>query len=204
MKLFSAKIIFLLMPILFSVSALAIDLNDYGDFSSRSLILSQQKNELSQEQKDILILKKLNPSPKCLLNQVQKNNIENVALLLEFGINPNIAYMGEYPIYIATKNNNFEMVKLLYQNGAKLDKSINSELFTAVKKKNNEMAQFFLDKKANIYYVDFLSENTILYVALKNNMYDIAQQLILKGAKIDMKSAWIIKRKKLEYLLENK
>ena len=192
------------MPILFSVSALAIDLNDYGDFSSRSLILSQQKNELSQEQKDILILKKLNPSPKCLLHQVQKNNIENVALLLEFGINPNIAYMGEYPIYIATKNNNFEMVKLLYQNGAKLDKSINSELFTAVKKKNNEMAQFFLDKKANIYYVDFLSENTILYVALKNNMYDIAQQLILKGAKIDMKSAWIIKRKKLEYLLENK
>ncbi len=204
MKLFSAKIIFLLMPILFNVSALAIDLNDYGDFLSRSLILSQQKNELSQEQKDILVSKKLNPSPKCLLKQVQKNNIENVALLLEFGINPNIAYMGEYPIYIATKNNNFEMVKLLYKNGAKLDKSINSELFTAVKKKNNEMAQFFLDKKANIHYVDFLSENTILYMALKNNMYDIAQQLILKGAKIDIKSAWIIKGKKLEYLLENK
>ncbi|MBR3604774.1 MAG: ankyrin repeat domain-containing protein [Candidatus Gastranaerophilales bacterium] len=203
MKLNLLKILFLLMPIQLFVSALAIDLSDYGDFSSRSLILNQQKNQLTQEQKDILTFKKLVPNSKCLIQQIKKNNLENVALLLEFGLDPNSSYMLECPIYIAAKENNFEMLKYLYEHGAKIDKSMNSELYVAVKNKNTEMANFLLDKKANIHYIDSITENTILYLALKNKMYDVAQRLIQKGAKIDAKSFWIIKRKKLEYLIEN-
>ena len=203
MKLNLLKILFLLMPIQLFVSALAIDLSDYGDFSSRSLILNQQKNQLTQEQKDILTFKKLAPNSKCLIQQIKKNNLENVALLLEFGLDPNSSYMLECPIYIAAKENNFEMLKYLYEHGAKIDKSMNSELYVAVKNKNTEMANFLLDKKANIHYIDSITENTILYLALKNKMYDVAQRLIQKGAKIDAKSFWIIKRKKLEYLIEN-
>ena len=204
MKSFISKIIFLLMPIQLFVSALAIDLSDFGDFSSRSLILNQQKNELTQEQKDILTSKKLSLNSKCLIEQINKNNIENVNLLLEFGINPNSTHLNETPFYQAAKKNNIEILKLLNKYGAKPDKSMYSELYIAVKNKNNEMAQFLLDKKANIYYIDSITENTILYVALKNKMYDVAQRLIQKGAKIDAKSFWIIKRKNLEYLIENK
>lgn len=189
------------MPIQFFVSALAVNLSDFGDFSSRSLILNQQKNQLTQEQKDILTSKKLSLNSKCLITQINKNNIENVSLLLEFGINPNSTHLNETPFYQAAKKNNLEILKLLYKHGAKPDKSMYSELYVAVKNKNNKMAQFLLDKKANIHYIDSITENTILYMALKNNMYDVAQSLIQKGANIDFKSANLIKKKKLEYLI---
>lgn len=203
MKSFISKIIFLLMPIQLFVSALAIDLSDFGDFTSRSLILNQQKNQLTQEQKDILTSKKLSLNSKCLIEQINKNNIENINLLLEFGINPNSTHLNETPFYQAAKKNNLEILKLLNKYGAKPDKSMYSELYIAVKNKNNEMAQFLLDKKANIYYIDSITENTILYMALKNNMYEIAQQLIQKGANADSKSVKIIRSKKLYYLIEN-
>lgn len=200
----TTKILSLLMPILFlNVSALAIDLSDYKDFSSRSLIMNNQNNLINQEQKELLKSKKLSPDAFCLIEQIKKNNIENVKILLEFKTNPNQSYMEEYPIYIAAKENNFEILKLLYEHGAKLDKSFYSELYEAVKHKNNEMAQFLIDKKANIHYIDSVTQNSILYLAIKNNMANIAQQLIEKGADINFKTLKLIKKKKLDYLLKN-
>jgi hypothetical protein len=50
------KILSLLLPILFfTMSALAIDINEIENFSSRSTIMSTSKNTLTQEQKDLLI-----------------------------------------------------------------------------------------------------------------------------------------------------
>ncbi|MBQ4646204.1 MAG: ankyrin repeat domain-containing protein [Candidatus Gastranaerophilales bacterium] len=199
------KILAFLMPmLLFAMSASAIDINDYGDFSSRSLIMSGQKNELSQEQKDLLLSKKLSPTTKCLIEQIKKKNNSNVELLLNSNVNPNKNYMAEYPIYIAAKENNFEAVKMLYEKGAKLDRGFNSELYEALRHKNSQMAQYLLDRKANIKYQDAITENTILYMALKNNMIPIAQQLIDKGIGADRKSVILIKKKKLEYLIKDR
>jgi len=201
----SIKKLFTLMPILFiAMSALAIDIKDFGDFSSRSIIMNGQKETMTQEQKDVLIYKKLSPTVQCLIQQIKKNNIENVELLLNTGLNPNNNYSTEYPIHIAAKENHFEIVKILYEKGAKLDKGFYSELYEAVRNKNNEMAQYLLDRKAIMHYIDSLTQNTILYLALKNNMLDIAQQLIQKGAKADRKTILIIKKKNLLYLIKNK
>ena len=186
------------------MSALAIDISDFGDFSSRSIIMGGQKNTLTQEQKDILISKKLSPTTKCLIEQIKKSKNENVELLLEYGTNPNNSYMAEYPIYIAAKENNFEALKLLYKKGAKLDRGFYSELYEAVKNKNETMAQYLIDRKANINYKDSVTENSILYLALKNNMIPIAQQLIDKGVGADRKSVILIKKKKLFYLIKDK
>ena len=79
---------------------------------------------------------------------------DNVELLLNSGVNPNESYLAEYPIYIAAKKNNFIALKLLYNKGAKLDRGFNSELYEAIKNKNPDMAQFLLDRKANINYRD--------------------------------------------------
>ena len=202
---FSVKSLTILLPTLFLVtSALAIDLNDFGDFSSRSILMNQKKSTLTQEQKDILNSKKLTPTTKCLIEQIKKNNIENVFILLEANVNPNKDYMTEYPIYIAAKENNFEILKLLYEKGAKIDKGFYSELYVAVKNKNTDMAQFLLDKKANIHYIDAVTENSILYYALKNNMLSIAQQLINQNVKPDRKSVSLIKKKKLFHLIKEK
>ncbi len=183
----------------------AFDISELGDFSSRSIIMnSQNKEKITQEQKDLLYQKKLSPNAQCMIEQIKKGNIENVELLLDSKVNPNQSYLSEYPIYIAAKYNQFDILALLYDHGAKLDKGFFSELYEAVKNKNQAMAQYLLDRNARIDYKDSVTNNTILYYALKNDMIDIAQQLIDKGAGPDMKSVKLIKKKKLGYLIKDK
>ncbi len=186
-------------------STFAIDLSEFGDFESRSSILNSlnKKNTLTKEQKDLLLQKKLTPTTACLIEQIKKGNVENVSLLLSSNININQSYMSEYPIYIAAKENEFEILKLLFENGAKLDRGFNSELYSAVSNKNFEMAQYLIENGANVNYIDAVSDNTVLYMALKNSMVDIASLMIQKGAKPDKKSVKYIKKKKLQSMVEN-
>ena len=200
---FKTTLLLLMLALLFKTPTLAIDLNELGDFSSRSLIMRENKDTITQEQKDELQAKKLTRTAQCLITQIKKNNYENVVLLVETKTNLNSHYLGDYPIYIAAKKNNFEIVKLLFENGAKLDRGFSSELYEAVKNKNTQMAQFLIDNKAKINYKDTVTENTILYLALKNNMLDIAKQLINKGAYADKKSVLIVKKKKLFDLIKD-
>ena len=207
MKNKKTKILLMLLPVIFiNLPALALDINEYSDFSSRSLIMNKMNNteNITQEQRELLISKKLFPNAECLNQQIKKNNLDNVRLLLEAKTNPNNSYYSEYPIYTAAKANNFEILKLLYEYGAKLDKGFYSELYEAVKNKNTEMAQFLIDKGARVNYQDSINNNTILYMSLKNNMYNISAQLIAKGAKADPRSVKYIKKKKLYNLIEDK
>jgi len=209
MKIFK-KIIFLtVIPmIVLQSSVLAAEYSSLGDFgggfSERSVIMKSlyKKESLNQEQKDLLAAKKLSPTDKCFFEQIKKGNIENVRLLLDAKMNPNTNYYSEYPVYYASKLNQTEIVKLLLEYGAKLDHGFYSELYEAVKNKNTELAQLLLDNGAKVNYQDSLTGNSIIYYALKNDMYDIARQLILKGARPDKKSVMIIKKKKLQNLIE--
>lgn len=181
------------------------DYSDYmGDFSSRSLIMNKLNNTsqtLSQDKKDILKERKLTPSVQCLIEQIKKGNIENVRFLLDCNVNPNNSYMAEYPIYIASKYNKADIVDLLLQNGAKLDRGFYSELYEAVRNKNPELAVLLIENGAKVNYQDSITTNTILYMTLKNKMYDIAQVLISKGARPDGRSIRYIQKKKLQYLI---
>ena len=203
MKNNKKKIFVAFLSVLFWIApAIAIDYA--GDFSSRSLIMKSLNGEnwISQEEKDILSSKKLIPNQKCLIEQIKKNNIENVEILLSSKVNPNIQYNSEYPIYIAAKMNNFEIVKLLYSNGAKLDKGFNSELFEAIRNKNVEMAMFLIDNNARINYKDAVNGKTPLYLALQNNMFDVASVLVDKGANVNRNTLYLMKRKRQKNLLE--
>ena len=182
-------------------SAFAFDLTE--SFSERSVLmqnLNGETNKINQEQKEQLKARKLAPTTKCLIEEIKKGNIENVELLLN-AVDPNKNHMGDYPIYIASKYNKFEIVKLLRQKGAKLNKGFTSELYEAVKNKNSELAQYLIEEGARVDFRDSVTENTILYVALKNNMKDIAALLIEKGAKPDNQSVRYIHRHKLTDLI---
>lgn len=203
MKFICEIIIFATLALLIKVPVFAIDISEFGDFSSRSLIMATPKGALTQEQKDLLLSKKISPSVTCLIDQIKKHNNDNVRILLESKVDPNQNYLTEYPISIAAKENNFEALKLLYEHGAKLDKGFDSELFFALKNKNKQMAQYLLDRNAKVNYCDVVSEKTTLYYSLKNNMFDISKQLIEKGANPDKYSITIIKNKKLFYLIPN-
>jgi len=200
------KILLLLLLILScKVSVLANYSNNYGDFSSRSIILQNlnNSNPIPQEEQILLKQKKLSPTIECLYEQAKKGNYENVLLLLKAKVNPNTSYLSDYPIYMASKNNHAEIVKLLIQYGAKLDKGFNSELFYSVKNKNAELSNFLLQNGAKANYRDSVTSNSILYYAVKNNMKDIARQLILKGASLDRKTAILIKKKKMQYMFDD-
>lgn len=196
---------FFLVITFLSLSAYAINLSDFGDFSSRSVIenslnLNHKKSDFKYA--EILKEKKLTADTKCLIKQVQENNIENVKLLLEAGVNPNISHNLEFPIYIASKKNNVEIVKILIDNNAKLDRGYYSELYEALKNKNPDFALYLINHGANINYEDVVTTNTILYLTLKNGYYDLAEILLKKGVRIDKKSAFYVRKKKIKLNIE--
>lgn len=181
-----------------------IDWSEYGSFSDRSTIMSglNKAEKITPEQKELLKQKKLTPTTQCLIRQIKKNKLDNVQLLLDAKVKPNESYYMEYPIYTAAKANNLEALKMLYESGAKLDKGFFSELFEAVKNKNQDMTNYLLERGAKVNYIDSLTQNSILYYAIKNNMLETAEALIQKGAKLDRKTAILVKKKKLQYLFE--
>jgi len=194
------KILSLLIPVvLFITPVFAFDVSELGDYNSRSMYYNSRQQTISQEKINILKTRKLNPSIECLNKQIKKNNTENVQLLLDMGINVNSNHMGETPLYIAVKHNNYELANLLIKNNAKPNEGFYSELYTAVKNKNQELAQLLLDNKAKVNYLTMVTSDSILYLALKNNMLSIAQQLVKKGAIIDEKSATLIRKKGIEF-----
>ena len=185
---------------------LGYDLTNLGDFSSRSVLinelgLGEKKDKLSAEQKEILKEKKLSPTTNCLVQQIQKGNLENVKLLLDSKVDPNKSFYTDYPVLIATKANKPEIVYLLIDYGAKLDRGFYSELFEAIKNKNKQMAAYLIDKGARLDYQDSLTGRSSLYFALKYKMYDIAQTMINKGAPADKYSVMYIKKHKLDYMI---
>ena len=183
--------------------AQAFDASEFGDFSSRSVIEGElyKRSNISQNLKDTLQDKKLAPTHACLFEQIRKGNYDNVKLLLEAKVNPNKSYMGEYAIYIAAKENKFDILKLLYENKAQLDRGFYSELYEAIRLKNTEMAQYLLDRGARVNYTSSITNDTILYLALKNKMYDISSKIIAKGAYADNRSVKYIKKHKLQSLI---
>lgn len=204
------KILFVLIILSLPFFAFGYDpLNGFStgleDFMPKSQVLEGIKgaSKMTPEQKEILKEKKLTPNAECLIKQIKKNNIENVKLLLDCNVNPNASYYGDYPVYTASKYNRDEMVRLLLEHGAKLDRGFYSELYEAVKNKNEDLAYFLINNGSKINYRDAVSNNTVLSVAIKNKMYELAKTLIQKGAKPDSLSLKLIKQKKLNRLVED-
>lgn len=178
---------------------------DYGDFSSRSYIERQLFNEkynIPQEIKDLISVKKLDLSVKCLVEQINKENFDNVNILLKAKLNPNQIYELKYPVYYAVEKNNLDIVKLLVENNAQLDRGIDSELFLAVKNKNSDLALYLLEHGARINYYSPLKNNSILYFALKNNMIEVVEQLANRKVMLDAKSYKLIINKNLQQLFD--
>lgn len=191
-------LIFFLIPVfLFKLPVLAFDVSQLGDYESRSMYFNSSKNSLTQEKINYLKSKKLSPTIKCLNQQIKKENLDNINLILDINIDINESYMGETPLYVAVKENNQTIAQLLIEHKAKPDRGMYSELYEAVKNKNNELAQLLLDNKAKINYTTMVTSDSILYTALKNNMTELVYQLIQKGAYIDEKSSYLMKKKNI-------
>jgi len=202
------KIFISILSLVFlKTSAIAFDENVFKSLPSNSSLFykfyGSTSNKTPVEVENKLKEEKLSPDIFSLIKQVKKNNIDNVKLLLEAGVNPNDNYMLQFPLYIAAKKDNIEMVKLLLKYNAKPDMAMYSELFEALRNKNKELAFLLIEYGANVNYFDSVTNKTCLYYALKNEMYDIALVLKNKGARLDKYSNVLIQTNKLQYLFED-
>lgn len=163
-----------------------------------------KKQQLTAEQKERIRLareemeqKKLAFTSEVFIKQIKKNKTQNVALMLDAGMNPNTDYFGEYALFYASKNNKTETALLLLERGANPNVGFDSPLFWAVKNNNFKLAEKLIEKGAKLDFTELVSSDTILYTALKNKRYEIAKLLIENGAKIDGKSAMVIEKRNL-------
>jgi ankyrin repeat protein len=115
---------------------------------------------------------------------------QNISKIRSFLSDPDFVYLNlisledlEYPLHIAMKTKNMEIIKLLLDNGADPNLSLgygSSLLVNAVKENNTELVKLLLEKRAN----PTVDENEPLKIAVKNNQTEIASLLLLHGAKI--------------------
>lgn len=195
-------LVFILAFLLFAPSVLAFDdPKVYMDmFEPKSKEGIEKKQEM-QKYKDELKERKLPQSVSEFIKYIKKGDAEVVTLYLDAGMDPNIIYYSDYPIYYAVKSGEYEIVKILLERGARANIGFESPLYTAVKKRNLNIVRLLLQYGADPNYSDFMSGSSILYRALRNGQYNIARELLDSGAKIDTPSMYVIQKKNLQHLL---
>ena len=125
---------------------------------------------------------------------VQNNDDKLTKLLLEEnGADPNIYtsdLIGAYPLTIAIENDNYNIVKLLLDNGAKVrydeDSGEIPPLIFASGEGNYEIVKLLLDKGANVNEV-YEDETTALFNAVIEKKLRITKLLLDNGADINWK-----------------
>lgn len=74
---------------------------------------------------------------------------------------------GDTPLYLASQNGQFEVVKVLLRNNADLDASCKSPLHIAAEIGNAEIIKAIIDHEGEVHAVD-RNGNTVLHLAVKN------------------------------------
>lgn len=159
---------------------------------------AKEENKNLQAANELLVQKGYSKEPAEVLNYIKRNNIEAVKLALDAGLSPNVTIYGTSALYYATKYKRYEILKLLFDNGANQQIEINSILKEAILNKDIDCAKLLIQNGADINYYDGIANETLLYTTLKKKEYEIARLLIENGAKVDERSGNFIKKNKLD------
>ena len=102
----------------------------------------------------------------------QEGNYQNVERLLANGASPNsfLKFNSVTSLAIASQNGFFDIVKLLVENGAdvNLTKDGYTPLYRAVQEERYNIAQYLIDKSADINYVQANGLTSLFYAVYKN------------------------------------
>ena len=122
----------------------------------------------------------------ALTAAAQRGNVQTVALLLSVGAFINeIDYVGRTPLHCAAMYNQKDVVRVLLDEGAALDKKCtiagDTPLQYAIAHKHEDMAHFLLDAGAQVRTTNLFGE-TPLHYAAQLSLKDICRQLLRKGS----------------------
>lgn len=150
-------------------------------------------------------LKKVEPSkvdeilmsnPTALWQAASTGRLEFVTVLIDKGANINVKHNGVPAIVIATHNRQFDVVKLLVENGADIDASngygSSSLHFAIAKGLRLRDIIWLLDNGANIDKVENQNGNTStpLTIAITTNRSEVAKELVSRGASIKIPNSF--------------
>lgn len=109
-------------------------------------VLPKSNNEMKLIEKTLL--------PIMICNYIVENKYVEIKKLINLGANINLQdYYGRTPLHIASSNNNFELVKLLVENGAKtdiLDNLHHNCLFDSFYFNNFEVSDYLFKQNAKL------------------------------------------------------
>lgn len=148
--------------------------------------------ELLKKQK--VPIKDVNLKRKSLEEFVSDGDVAQVAALLECGASPNETFFYDNALSMAAKYGYDEIVILLLEHGAAINKRNRSSLtplFVAVDKRNTQVVKILLEKGAdpNIARTDYVAPGaTPLIQAAKKGNYEIVRILLNNGANLSPRS----------------
>lgn len=126
-----------------------------------------------------------------IVNYAAKNNIGKVKSCIKKGDDINAKSRMQWSaLSYAVKNNDLKMAKLLLDNNAHVDITINtkeSPLSLAAKYNYIQMSKLLIDYNADVNFND-LMQFSIIHWAAKNNNKELVDLLLTKGADINAKN----------------
>ena len=119
---------------------------------------------------------------------VNNNHVNVVKILLKYRARQDLYYKTFSSLYLASKNGNLEIVKLLVEAGTNINykpRDNQSALNSAVVNKHLSVVEYLLDHGADI---ETRNEDnfTPLFFACLNKHYDMVELLCQRGARIDV------------------
>lgn len=131
--------------------------------------------------------KKLVVSEEEFFKAIRKKDVKKARTLIENGVNVNaITIVDKSPqtaLYIAVKKSDKDMVELLLSKEAKLSADLH-ELHTSIYNRNADIANLLVKAGANLNEQN-IDGDTPFMAAMAEGLYDVATNIIVKGAKQD-------------------
>ena len=197
--MFRINYLFMLLFIFFGIGCARSEKIDAQENKNHSQLPKQSSPE---------DLQKYNKLGWDLCNAVSRKNIERALEAIRAGADINfICDSGDleyFPLLIATHHVNLKMVKLLLDNGAKVDFTASSGFTSLMDTAVNgqpEIAKVLIEYKANVNAVD-ADGWTALMCAAKFNQLEMVKLLIKNGADVNLKDK--TNKTALMYAEENK
>lgn len=133
-----------------------------------------------------------------LIMAIGKGLIDVVKLFIMSGIDLNNPddYVAGLPIATAAYRNNEEMLKVLMEGGAKIDKpfitssNYTTPLIVAIKNNSYDAAKFLIVNGANVNYNKFPNQWTPIYFSINLEDYNLTRLLVDNKARLDHKDMY--------------
>lgn len=121
------------------------------------------------------VLVEIEKGINLFIKVIYGDNIENVKYLISLGVDVNFSCKQYfYPVRVPVLNDNFEIFKLLLDNGADHKNTFSLKM-------NNKFRREIYSRMKDINEADFEGK-TLLYNAIKMKDYDLAKELIARKA----------------------